>query len=91
MYSLEVTPLEVSKALAHRHHALRKQLKMSQEEMAERSGVKKQLVNPKKSYSIDPVLSKANSLSFSKDLGVYLYENKFIHDESYSYYSRRTG
>lgn len=39
MYSLEPTPLEVSKALAERHRALRKQLKMSQEEMAERSGV----------------------------------------------------
>jgi predicted AAA+ superfamily ATPase len=31
--------------------------------------IKKQLVNPKKSYSIDPVFAKANSLSFSKDLG----------------------
>lgn len=31
--------------------------------------VKKQVVNPKKSYCIDPALSKANSLSFSKDLG----------------------
>ncbi len=39
MYSLEPTPLEVSKALAERHRALRKQLKMSQEEMSERSGV----------------------------------------------------
>ena len=39
MYSLEPTPLEVSKALAERHRNLRKQLKMSQEEMAERSGV----------------------------------------------------
>ena len=39
MYSLEPTPLEVSKALAERHRILRKQLKMSQEEMAERSGV----------------------------------------------------
>jgi predicted AAA+ superfamily ATPase len=33
------------------------------------TSVKKQMVNPKKVYSIDPVLSKANSLSFSKDLG----------------------
>ncbi|HKL31006.1 MAG TPA: ATP-binding protein [Tangfeifania sp.] len=33
------------------------------------SSIKKQLVNPKKSYSIDPVFAKANSLSFSKDLG----------------------
>ncbi len=31
--------------------------------------IKKQLANPKKSYSIDPVFAKANSLSFSKDLG----------------------
>lgn len=31
--------------------------------------IKKQLVNPKKSYCIDPVFAKANSLSFSKDLG----------------------
>jgi predicted AAA+ superfamily ATPase len=33
------------------------------------TSIKKQLVNPKKSYSIDPVFAKANSLSFSKDLG----------------------
>ncbi|MCL4481139.1 MAG: helix-turn-helix transcriptional regulator [Bacteroidetes bacterium] len=39
MYSLGPTPLKVSKALAERHRSLRKQLKMSQEEMAERSGV----------------------------------------------------
>jgi len=39
MYSLEPTPSEVSKALAERHRILRKQLKMSQKEMAERSGV----------------------------------------------------
>jgi transcriptional regulator with XRE-family HTH domain len=39
MYSLEKTPLEISKALAEKHRTLRKQLKMSQEEMAERSGV----------------------------------------------------
>jgi transcriptional regulator with XRE-family HTH domain len=39
MYSLEPTPLQVSKALAERHRTLRKQLKLSQEEMAERSGV----------------------------------------------------
>lgn len=33
------------------------------------SSIKKQIINPKKSYSIDPVFAKANSLSFSKDLG----------------------
>jgi uncharacterized protein len=30
---------------------------------------KKQMVNPKKCYCVDPVFAKANSLSFSKDLG----------------------
>ncbi len=39
MYSLEKTPPEVSTALAERVRTLRKQLKMSQEELAERSGV----------------------------------------------------
>jgi transcriptional regulator with XRE-family HTH domain len=39
MYSLEPTPLEESRALAERHRILRKQLKLSQAEMAERSGV----------------------------------------------------
>jgi len=39
MYSLEPTPQDVKKTLAERHRVLRKQLKMSQEEMAERSGV----------------------------------------------------
>lgn len=33
------------------------------------ASIKKQLVNPKKIYSIDPIFAKANSLSFSKDLG----------------------
>jgi transcriptional regulator with XRE-family HTH domain len=39
MYSLEPTPIEVAKSLAARHRQVRKQLKLSQEEMAERSGV----------------------------------------------------
>ena len=39
MYSLELTPLEVGKALAERHKLLRKKLRLSQKEMAERSGV----------------------------------------------------
>jgi transcriptional regulator with XRE-family HTH domain len=39
MYSLEKTPPEVSKLLAEKIRTLRKQLKMSQEEMTERSGV----------------------------------------------------
>lgn len=39
MFSLEPTPVEVSRLLAQRHKALRKQLKMSQQEMSDRSGV----------------------------------------------------
>lgn len=39
MYSLELTPLELSKAIAERHKMLRKKLHLSQKEMAERSGV----------------------------------------------------
>lgn len=39
MYSLIATPHEVSLTLAQKHRVLRKQLKLSQEEMAERSGV----------------------------------------------------
>jgi transcriptional regulator with XRE-family HTH domain len=39
MYSFEPTPAEVSKALAQRHKLIRKKLRLSQKEMAERSGV----------------------------------------------------
>lgn len=39
MFTLNPTPHEVSKEIAQRHRNLRKQHKMSQEEMAERSGV----------------------------------------------------
>ncbi len=39
MYTLEPTPYEVSKEIAKRHRIIRKQLKISQKDMAERSGV----------------------------------------------------
>src|SRR5690554_1981210 len=39
MYSLDPTPVEMAQKLALKHKALRRQLKMSQTEMAERSGV----------------------------------------------------
>ncbi len=39
MYSLEPTPYEVGLQIAQRHRAMRKRLKISQKEMAERSGV----------------------------------------------------
>ena len=39
MYSLETSPLKVSKELAQKHKVLRKELRLSQVELAERSGV----------------------------------------------------
>jgi len=39
MYSLEPTPYEVGLKIAQRHRTIRKKLKISQKEMAERSGV----------------------------------------------------
>jgi transcriptional regulator with XRE-family HTH domain len=39
MYSLEPTPYEVGLQIAQRHRAMRKRLKISQKQMAERSGV----------------------------------------------------
>ena len=39
MYFLDPTPIEVCKVLAQRHKILRKKLRLSQAEMAERSGV----------------------------------------------------
>lgn len=39
MYSINPTPNDIAKELAMRHKSLRKQLKLSQAEMAERSGV----------------------------------------------------
>lgn len=39
MYSINPTPHEIAKELAKRHKSLRKQLKLSQSEIAERSGV----------------------------------------------------
>ena len=39
MYILDPTPFEISKELAKRHRTIRKQLKISQENMAEHSGV----------------------------------------------------
>ena len=39
MYTISPTPNSISKELAKRHKALRKQLKLSQAELAERAGV----------------------------------------------------
>lgn len=58
------------------------------------TSIKKQLVNPKKSYSIDPAFAKANSLSFSKDLGRRLENfvfNKLRRDFNEIYYSKNSN
>ncbi|MEE4117245.1 MAG: helix-turn-helix transcriptional regulator [Marinilabiliaceae bacterium] len=39
MYSLDPTPIEICTDLAKRHKSLRKSIKLTQSEMAERSGV----------------------------------------------------
>lgn len=39
MYSINPTPREIGKELARRHKTLRKQFKLSQAELADRSGV----------------------------------------------------
>lgn len=58
------------------------------------SSIKKQLANPKKCYSIDPVFAKANSLSFSKDLGRRLENfvfNKLRRSFNEIFYFKDTG
>lgn len=58
------------------------------------TSIKKQLVNPRKSYSIDPGLARANSISFSRDLGRRLENfvyNKLRRQNKEIYYYRATG
>ena len=70
MYSLEPTPLDVGKALAERHKLLRKKLRLSQKEMAERSGVSlgslKRFENTGK-ISLDALLKLAHLMGRLKD------------------------
>lgn len=58
------------------------------------TSIKKQLVNPRKSYSIDPGLARANSISFSSDSGRrlenFLY-NKLRRQNKDIYYYRTSG
>lgn len=58
------------------------------------SSIKKQIVNPKKNYSIDPIFAKANSPSFSKDLGYRLEDfvfNKLRRSLSEIFYFKDTS
>ncbi len=70
MFSLEPTPTEVSKYLAQRHKLLRKKLRLSQEEMAERSGVSlgslKRFENTGK-ISLEALLKLAHLIGRLKD------------------------
>lgn len=58
------------------------------------TSIKKQLVNPKKCYSIDPGLARANSMSFSKDYGRRLENfvyNKLRRENKEIYYYHSSG
>ena len=83
MYSLEPTPPEVSKALAERHRILRKQLKMSRKEMAERSGVSlgslKRFENTGKT-SLDSLLKMMHLLGRSNEFDNLLLAKENLND-----------
>jgi len=75
MYSLEQSPLEVCTALAQRHKLLRKKQRLSQAELAERSGVSlgslKRFENTGK-ISLESLLKLAHLIGRLKD-----FENVF--------------
>lgn len=83
MYSLETTPLEVCKELAQKHKALRKELKLSQAEMAERSGVSlgslKRFENTGK-ISLESLLKLTHLFGRLKDFENVLQPNKDLKD-----------
>ena len=83
MYSLETTPLEVCKELAQKQKILRKELKLSQAEMAERSGVSlgslKRFENTGK-ISLETLLKLAHLLGRLKDFENVLQPNKDLKD-----------
>lgn len=72
MYSLKPTPSEISVSLAKRHKKLRRKLKISQAEMAERSGVSlgslKRFENTGK-ISLESLLKLANLIGRLEDFG----------------------
>jgi len=78
MYSLDPTPSEVSKDLAQRHKLLRKKLRLSQKEMAERSGVSlgslKRFENTGK-ISLDALLKLAHLVGRLKDFDTIFHIN----------------
>lgn len=75
MYSLEQTPKEVSEAIAQRHKLIRKKMRLSQAELAERSGVSlgsiKRFENTGK-ISLESLLKLANLIGRLTD-----FENVF--------------
>lgn len=78
MYSLELTPIEVSKGIAQRHKLLRKKLHLTQEEMAERSGVSlgslKRFENSGK-ISLEALLKLAHLMDRLKDFDTVFQAN----------------
>ena len=82
MYSLSTTSKDISKALAERHKALRKHLKISQVEMTERVGVSlgslERLEGTVK-ISLEPLLKLAH---FTNRLGDFETVFQIIEDQS---------
>lgn len=79
MYSLEPTPHEISKSLAKRHKLMRKKYRLSQNEMAERTGVSlgslKRFENTGK-ISLESLLKLAHIFNKLQDFGrVFTSEN----------------
>lgn len=83
MYSLELTPLEVSKALAERHKLLRKKLRLSQKEIAERSGVSlgslKRFENTGK-ISLEALLKLAHLIGRLKDFDIIFQTDEHLNE-----------
>lgn len=78
MYSLGPTPIEVSKVIAQKHKLLRKKLHLTQEEMAERSGVSlgslKRFENTGK-ISLEALLKLAHLMDRLKDFDAIFQTN----------------
>ncbi len=83
MYSLEPSPLEICLELAQRHKTFRKKLKLSQAEMAERSGVSlgslKRFENTGK-VSLESLLKLTHLLGRLKDFDNVLQPKENMND-----------
>jgi transcriptional regulator with XRE-family HTH domain len=83
MYSLDPTPLQICKQIAQRHKLLRKKLRLSQKEMAERSGVSlgslKRFENTGK-ISLEMLLKLAHLMGRLNDFETIFQIEKDLHE-----------